>query len=322
MNENVKNSKPNLKAKLKTVSRKVWQRRVSYLFIIPALVWFTIFCYVPILGVVVSIKEFSFQGGIWGSAIADPWYKWYELFLTSNSFWIIVKNTVVVSLLKLITGFPAPIILALMLNEVRNKHFKKTVQTISYLPYFVSWVIVAAMMNQLLTPYGGQGPLNKIIQLLTGSENPKYIYGAKEYFYPLILLTNVWKGVGWGSIVYLAAITGVNPSLYEAAALDGAGRFRMMWNITLPSIKTTIGLLFILALGGIMSAGYDQIYVFMTPGNYDYSNVLDIYIIENGINNARYEIATAAQFFQSVIALAFVLIGNYVSDKTTGVSLW
>ena len=164
--------------------------------------------------------------------------------------------------------------------------------------------------------------MNKVIQLLTGAENPQYIFGAKNAFYPLILLTNIWKGVGWGSIVYLAAITGVSPSLYEAAALDGAGRFRMMWSITLPSIKTTIGLLFILALGGIMSAGYDQIYVFMTPGNYDYSNVLDIYIIENGINKGRYEIATAAQLFQSIIALVFVLVGNFVSDKTTGVSLW
>lgn len=293
-----------------------------YLFIIPAVIWFTVFCYVPILGIIVSFKEFSFKGGIWGSEFAQPWYKWYELFLTSNAFWGIVKNTVAVSVLKLVTGFPAPIILALMLNEVRNKHFKKTVQTISYLPYFVSWVIVAAMMNQLLTPYSGQGPLNKVIQLLTGAENPQYIFGAKNAFYPLILLTNIWKGVGWGSIVYLAAITGVSPSLYEAAALDGAGRFRMMWSITLPSIKTTIGLLFILALGGIMSAGYDQIYVFMTPGNYDYSNVLDIYIIENGINKGRYEIATAAQLFQSIIALVFVLVGNFVSDKTTGVSLW
>lgn len=223
--------------------RRIWQKRVLYLFIIPAVIWFTVFCYVPILGIIVSFKEFSFKGGIWGSEFAQPWYKWYELFLTSNAFWGIVKNTVAVSVLKLVTGFPAPIILALMLNEVRNKHFKKTVQTISYLPYFVSWVIVAAMMNQLLTPYSGQGPLNKVIQLLTGAENPQYIFGAKNAFYPLILLTNIWKGVGWGSIVYLAAITGVSPSLYEAAALDGAGRFRMMWNITLPSIKTTIGLL-------------------------------------------------------------------------------
>ena len=276
--------------------RRIWQKRVLYLFIIPAVIWFTVFCYVPILGIIVSFKEFSFKGGIWGSEFAQPWYKWYELFLTSSAFWGIVKNTVAVSVLKLVTGFPAPIILALMLNEVRNKHFKKTVQTISYLPYFVSWVIVAAMMNQLLTPYSGQGPLNKVIQLLTGAENPQYIFGAKNAFYPLILLTNIWKGVGWGSIVYLAAITGVSPSLYEAAALDGAGRFRMIWNITLPSIKTTIGLLFILALGGIMSAGYDQIYVFMTPGNYDYSNVLDIYIIENGINKGRYEKALSRSY--------------------------
>lgn len=309
-------------SKLMRTWRSIWKRRVQYICIIPALVWFTIFCYVPILGIIVSFKDFSFSGGIWGSYFATPWYKWYELFLTSNAFWVIVKNTVIVSILKFITGFPAPILLALLLNELRGKHYKKAVQTISYLPYFVSWVIVAAMMNQLLTPYGGQGVLNRLIQLLTGSESPEYIIGTQEAFYPLIILTNIWKGVGWGSIIYLAAIAGIDPCLYEAAQLDGAGRFRRMWNITLPSIKMTIGLQFILSLGGLMSAGYDQIYVFMTPANHDYSNVLDIYIIENGINLGRYEIATAAQFFQSVIGFVFVLVGNYTSRKLSGVSLW
>ena len=309
-------------SKLMRTWRSIWKRRVQYICIIPALVWFTIFCYVPILGIIVSFKDFSFSGGIWGSDFATPWYKWYELFLTSNAFWVIVKNTVIVSILKFITGFPAPILLALLLNELRGKHYKKAVQTISYLPYFVSWVIVAAMMNQLLTPYGGQGVLNRLIQLLTGSDSPEYILGTQEAFYPLIILTNIWKGVGWGSIIYLAAIAGIDPCLYEAAQLDGAGRFRRMWNITLPSIKMTIGLQFILSLGGLMSAGYDQIYVFMTPANHDYSNVLDIYIIENGINLGRYEIATAAQFFQSVIGFVFVLVGNYTSRKLSGVSLW
>ena len=309
-------------SKLMRTWRSIWKRRVQYICIIPALVWFTIFCYVPILGIIVSFKDFSFSGGIWGSDFDTPWYKWYELFLTSNAFWVIVKNTVIVSILKFITGFPAPILLALLLNELRGKHYKKAVQTISYLPYFVSWVIVAAMMNQLLTPYGGQGVLNRLIQLLTGSESPEYIIGTQEAFYPLIILTNIWKGVGWGSIIYLAAIAGIDPCLYEAAQLDGAGRFRRMWNITLPSIKMTIGLQFILSLGGLMSAGYDQIYVFMTPANHDYSNVLDIYIIENGINLGRYEIATAAQFFQSVIGFVFVLVGNYTSRKLSGVSLW
>ena len=309
-------------SKLMRTWRSIWKRRVQYICIIPALVWFTIFCYVPILGIIVSFKDFSFSGGIWGSDFATPWYKWYELFLTSNAFWVIVKNTVIVSILKFITGFPAPILLALLLNELRGKHYKKAVQTISYLPYFVSWVVVAAMMNQLLTPYGGQGVLNRLIQLLTGSESPEYIIGTQEAFYPLIILTNIWKGVGWGSIIYLAAIAGIDPCLYEAAQLDGAGRFRRMWNITLPSIKMTIGLQFILSLGGLMSAGYDQIYVFMTPANHDYSNVLDIYIIENGINLGRYEIATAAQFFQSVIGFVFVLVGNYTSRKLSGVSLW
>ena len=200
--------------------------------------------------------------------------------------------------------------------------FKKSIQTLSYLPYFISWVIVAAMLNQLLTPYGGQGPLNKVFQFLSGASEPQYIYGAASAFYPLVLISNIWKGIGWGSIVYLAAISAINSELYEAARLDGAGRFRMMWSITLPSIKTTMGLLFILSLGGLMSAGYDQIYVMKTPANYKYSNVLDIYIIENGLNQGRYEIATAANLFQSLISLILILLGNFILKKTSDVSLW
>ncbi len=308
--------------KLKAALGYLNRNKVKYLCILPAVVWFTIFCYVPMFGIVLSFKEYSFKGGIWGSEFATPWYKWYELLLSNPAFFTIVKNTVVISLLKLVTGFPAPIILALMLNEVRRKKFKKTIQTLSYLPYFISWVIVAAMLNQLLTPYGGQGPLNKVIQFLSGSENPEYIYGAANAFYPIVLLSNIWKGIGWGSIVYLAAISQINSELYEAAKLDGAGRFRMMASITLPCISNTIGLLFILSLGGIMSAGYDQIYVLKTPANYKYSNILDIYIIENGLNKGRYEIATAAQLFQSVIGLAFILVGNYVMKKKADISLW
>lgn len=308
--------------KIKGALSYINRNKVKYLCILPAVVWFTIFCYVPMFGIILSFKEYTFAGGIWGSEFAEPWYKWYDLLLSNSTFRTIVKNTVVISLLKLITGFPAPIILALMLNEVRNKRFKKAIQTLSYFPYFISWVIVAAMLNQLLTPYGGQGPLNKIIQFLSGSENAEYIYGAAKAFYPIVLLTNIWKGIGWSSIVYLAAISQINVELYEAAKLDGAGRFRMMTSITLPCISNTIGLLFILSLGGIMSAGYDQIYVLQTPANYKYSNILDIYIIENGLNKGRYEIATAAQLFQSLIGLAFILIGNYVMKKKADISLW
>lgn len=315
-------AKATFRIKMKKAGKYVWNHKIRYLCILPAVVWFTIFCYVPMFGIVLGIKEYTFAGGIWGSPVAEPWYKWFQLFLSNSTFWDILRNTVVISFLKMLTGFPAPIILALLLNEVRCSWFKKSIQTLSYLPYFISWVIVAAMLNQLLTPYGGQGPLNKVFQFLSGASEPQYIYGAASAFYPLVLISNIWKGIGWGSIVYLAAISAINSELYEAARLDGAGRFRMMWSITLPSIKTTMGLLFILSLGGLMSAGYDQIYVMKTPANYKYSNVLDIYIIENGLNQGRYEIATAANLFQSLISLILILLGNFILKKTSDVSLW
>lgn len=313
---------PFTRKKLSKAGRYVWNHKVRYTCILLAAAWFTVFCYVPMFGIILSTKEYTFAGGIWGSEFAEPWYKWFKLFLGNSTFWVMLKNTVIISFLKLITGFPAPIVLALMLNEVQCRWFKKTVQTVSYLPYFISWVVVSAILNQLLTPYGGQGPLNKVFQALTGSSEPPYIYGAANAFYPIVILSNIWKGIGWGTIVYLAAISGINPELYEAAVLDGAGRFRMMRSITLPSIKTTVGLLFILSLGGLLSAGYDQIYVMKTPANYKYSNILDIYIIDSGLNQGRYEIATAAQLFQSVFALILTVGGNYVLRKTADVSLW
>lgn len=306
-----------MKKALAYIGRYKWR----YLFCLLAVTWFTVFCYVPMFGILISFKEYSFAGGIWGSPFADPWYKWYDLFLTNPAFKTMLVNTVVISVLKLITGFPAPLVLALLLNEVKDARYKKIVQTVSYLPFFVSWVIVCTMMTELLTPYGGQGPLNKLFQWIFGGE-AKYYMGEQKYFYPIILLTNIWKGVGWNSIIYLAAISSINTEMYESATLDGANRLQCALHITIPSIKGTIGLLFILSLGSLMSAGYDQIYVFKHPGNYELSNVLDIYVIDTGLNNGRYEIATVANLFQSVISLLLIVIGNRIMKRTSEVSLW
>ena len=306
----------------KSAGRYILRHKYQYLFIFPAVVWYIVFCYIPMAGILLSVKEYRFSGGIFGSPWADPWYKWYYLLLGNSTFWTMLLNTVKVSLLKLVTGFISPIILALLLNEVQSKRFKKTVQTISYLPHFVSWIVIGAMMQQLFTPYNGQGPLNKVWQWFTGASSPQYIIGRAEAFYPVIILTNIWKGIGWGSIIYLAAISSVSAEVYEAAVLDGCGRFGLAWYVTIPSIIPTIGIQLILSLGGIVSAGYDQIYIFKTAANYEYSNVLDIYIIENGLQQGKYALATAAQLFQSFIALFIVLAGNFILKKTAEVSLW
>lgn len=310
-----------MKRKLKRILRYLNKYKWRYLFCLMAIIWFTIFCYIPMFGIILSVKDYSFSGGIFKSEFADPWYKWFDLFFTNPDFQTMLWNTVKISLLKLVTGFPAPLLLALALNEIKHPKFKKFVQSVSYLPFFVSWVIVSTMLNQLLTPYNGGGPLNEFFQLFNGGE-AKYYMGDANSFYPIIILTNIWKGIGWNSIIYLAAISSINPELYESAALDGANRFQCMRYITIPALSTTIGLLFILTLGSLSSAGYDQVYVFMHPGNYDYSNILDTYVIESGLNKGRYEIATVANLFQSVISFAIICIGNYVMRKKTGVSLW
>ena len=306
----------------KNIPRYIWNHKFQYLFILLAVVWYIIFCYIPMAGIILSVKEYSFAGGMFKSPWASPWYKYFYLLFNNVTFWKIVWNTVKISILKLVTGFFPPIILAIMLNECHRKKFKKVVQTVSYLPHFLSWVVISAMLTQLFTPYNGQGPLNRVFQVLTGSDTPQYILGKANAFYPLIILTNIWQGVGWGSIIYLSAISGVNNEVYEAAVLDGCGRFGLIWNVTLPAIKPTIGIVLIMSLGGVVSAGYDQIYVFKTAANYEYSNVLDIYIIDNGISQGRYSLATAAQLFQSVIALFITLAGNQIFKKTSGISLW
>lgn len=301
------------------LKKTIWRKRLLYLFLLPAVAFYFIFCYIPMGGVLLSVKEYSFAQGILGSPFAAPWYKYFRLFFNNLNFGTLLTNTVRISVLKLITGFPAPIILALLLNELRMSKLKRAVQSITYVPHFISWVIVVTILNQILTPNGG--PVNTFRENVMGLE-PYYYMGQKDSFLPILLLSNIWKGVGWGSIVYLAAIAGINPELYEAAYIDGAGRFRMTWSITLPCIANTIGLLFILNMGGLIAAGYDPIYLLQQPGNLAVSDVLDTYVMNVGLKQGRYSLATAAGIFQGIIGLALVVGVNTVLRRTTDISLW
>lgn len=304
---------------MKKLLLAIWRRKTLYLFILPAVIWYFVFCYVPLSGLLLSVKEYSFAKGILGSDFAEPLNKYFKLFFNNTNFWKMIRNTVMISFLKLLTGFPAPIILALLLNEIRSGWFKRMVQTISYLPYFVSWVIVVTMMSQLLSPYGG--PVNELVVSLFGGE-PVFYMGERDWFIPIVLLSNIWKGVGWGTIVYLAAMSNINPELYEAAKIDGAGKLQMIFSITLPSIAPTIGILFIMAVGGLMAAGYDPIYLLQQPGNLEVSQILDTYVVEVGLQRGNYSLATVASMFQGIIGLAIVVVTNTVLRKTTEISLW
>ncbi|MGM7723956.1 ABC transporter permease [Metabacillus sp. Hm71] len=295
---------------------RIWQHRVFYLFLLPGIIWFFIFSYIPLYGITIAFKDFNFVKGILGS----PWagFKYFQQFFTYYQAAEIIRNTLIISLMKLLIGFPMPIILALMLNEVRVSKFKRTVQTISYLPHFISWVVVVTLMQRMLTPYGG--PINELIAAL-GFDKIQFL-GNVNYFYQIIIASDVWKGVGWGAIIYLAAISGVDPQLYEAAKMDGANRFRQMWHVTLPSIRGVMVILFILACGGIMSAGYEQLLLLNTPATAKIGTVLDVYVIKAGLEQGRFSYATAVGLFQGMIGLILIITANRISKKVNGTSLW
>ncbi len=300
----------------KRLWKQIWRHRTLYLFMLPCVVWLVVFCYVPMAGNVLAFKNYRFDKGIFGSEWAG--LKHFEAFVTAPEFWMTIRNTLVISGLKILICFPAPIILALLLNEVRAPKFKRLIQTMSYLPNFVSWAVVVSLMTAIFTPYGG---IYNNIRKALGMESV-FLMGEKNAFYPLVVFSDMWKGVGWGSIVYLAAITSVDQELYEAAAIDGANRWQCTWHITLPGISTTIGIMFIMAVGGIMNAGYDQILLLQQPANTQISQILDTYILQTGIKYGKFEYATAIGLFKSVISLLLVGITNYLTQKYAEVGLW
>lgn len=295
---------------------QIYRHRVLYLFLLPCIIWLLIFSYWPLAGNVLAFKKYRFDLGVFGSEWAG--FKHFEDFLTTPDFWIALKNTVIISGLKTLICFPAPIILALLLNEVRSEKYKRIIQTMSYLPNFVSWAVVVSLLTAIFTPYGG---LFNDIRKAMGLESI-FVMGEKSAFYPLVVFSDVWKNVGWGSIVYLAAITGVSQELYEAAAIDGAGRWKCTWHVTLPGIAPTIGIMFIMQVGSILNAGQDQILLLQQPANMQISQILDTYILRTGIQLGKFEYATAIGLFKSVFALILVCLTNRITSKKAEVSLW
>jgi putative aldouronate transport system permease protein len=296
--------------------KRIWQHRLIYVLILPCVVWLLVFCYYPMYGATLAFKDYSYNLGIMGS----PWvgFKHFQEFITSLEFWDVIKNTVVISGLKILIGFPAPIILALLLNEVRSSKFKRAVQTMSYLPNFVSWVVVVTLMTIVFSPYGG---IVNDIRKSFGLESIFYM-GQKESFYPMVVLSDIWKNAGWGSIIYLSALSGISPELYEAAILDGAGRLKCTWHVTLPCIRETIGIMFIFAVGGILSAGFDQILLLQQPANNLVSEILDTYVLKTGLNYGRFEYATAIGLFKSLFSLVMMVGANSLTKKFMDVGIW
>ncbi|KWX71256.1 ABC transporter permease [Paenibacillus jilunlii] len=288
------------------------------LMVVPALLFILVFSYIPMYGVLMAFQDYNLFKGFTGS----PWvgFKHFEMFFHAPEFWTVMRNTIVISLLKLLIGFPAPILLALMLNEIKSRVFKRTVQTISYLPHFLSWVIVSGFVMSMLSTENGS--VNMLLQKLSLIREPVNFLSLPGYFWTILVTTGVWKEIGFSSIVYLAAIAGVDPHMHEAAAMDGASRLRQMFSITLPSILPVIIVFMILAVGNLLSAGFEDILLLgSNPVLRDVGDVIDTYVYRIGIQNNRYSYATAAGLFKSLIGV-FLLVGANYAARKSGNSLW
>ncbi len=299
-----------------SLPRRIRQHWMLYVFLSFGLIWLIIFAYYPMYGAQIAFKDYKYNLGFGGS----PWVglKHFKAFLQDLDFYTVVRNTLSINGLKLLLCFPAPILLALLINEVRSGRFKKTVQTMSYLPHFVSWVVVVSIMTAVFSPYGGI--INNIRKGM-GLESVFYM-GRREYFYPMVILSDIWKGAGWGSIIYLAALTGISPELYEAARIDGAGKFKCVLHVTLPGIMGTIGIMLIMAIGNLLNLGLDPIMLFQQPDNYVYSEIIDTYVLKRGLQYGKFEYATAIGLTKSVMALILMSVANFVAKKTMDVGLW
>ncbi|WP_325176671.1 ABC transporter permease [Paenibacillus alkalitolerans] len=281
-----------------------------------AIVWVLIFAYAPMYGII-----YSFYDYFPGKKLSESKFvglKYYIEFFSLPDVWLIIRNTLVISTLGLTIGFVAPIILALLINEIRHSLFKRTIQTISYLPHFVSWIVVASIIFTML---GSEGVVNDALLKAGIIDVPLRILGEGHYFWGLLTFSNIWKGIGWSSIIYIAAIAGVDQQLYQAGAVDGLGRFGMVWHITLPGIRPTILLLFILGIGSLLNAGFEQQLLLGTPKTREYHEVIDTYVYRYGIQLGRYSFATAVGFMSSVLGLILVLLTNKLSKKLTDTSI-
>lgn len=306
-------------ARWKKLISRIWWYRLYYLLIIPPIIYFLIFCYTPMYGLIIAFKKIP--GLITPESIlTSQWVglKYFHKFTSSYYFWNVMRNTLAISGLKLLFGFPAPIIFALLLNEVRSVRYKKIVQTVSYMPHFVSMVVLCAMVQILCSTDGGL--LNRIIEALGGEA--VFFLGSKRYFRAVLVASDIWKELGWGAIIYLAAITGVRDDLLEAAALDGAGRFRQVLHVILPAILPTISIMFILSVGGVMNAGQEQILLLYSEPVYEVADIVDTFIYRSGIQQADYSFSTAVGLFKSLINLVLLLGTNLIAKKLGNDGIW
>lgn len=296
--------------------RRDFQRNYPiYLMVLPVVIWFALFCYAPMYGVTMAFKDFKPRKGL----LASDWvgFKHFIEFFDSYYFWRLIRNTFLISFYGLIFGFPIPIIFAILLNEVRNTTYKKTIQTVTYLPHFITTVVICSLILQFT---GDRGFLTTLFNALTGHTGP--LINEAKYFRTIYTVSGIWQGFGWGSIIYLAAITGVNPDLYEAAIIDGANKFKQIIHITIPGIMPTIVIMFIMNCGSLLSVGWEKVFLLQSPLTYETSDVISTYVYRKGFEDMDYSFSAAVGLFSSVINIIMLTIANQISRKVTETSLW
>lgn len=301
----------------KRAAFKLWNRsKYLWLLLLPCLIYYAVFRYAPMFGLVITFKDYNVFKGIWASNWVG--FKYYRMFFENPDFFILIRNTFLLGLYKLVFGFPAPIMLALMLNEVRNAVFKKFVQTVSYLPHFISNVIVASMVIMFLSPTGGL--VNHLIELLGFA--PVNFMMEPGMFRAIYVLSEIWQHIGWETIIYLAALTAVDPTLYEAADIDGATRWRKLWHVTIPGIMPAIVIVFILNIGKVLEIGFEKVFLMYNPAIYETADIISTYVYRIGLVQGNFSYASAIDLFMGIISLIFIYSANWISRKVGETSLW
>lgn len=295
-----------------------WQMKALYLMLLPGIIWFVIYRYLPMYGALLAFKNYDLASGIFQSPWADPWYKYFQFFFESPYFSQLLTNTLLISLYKLIFGMLPPILMAILLHECRLQWFKRWVQTLSYMPHFFSWVIIYGISIAMFSE--SSGIVNRMLLKLTGHTIP--FLTSNEWFRSVLAGSDIWQNIGWGAIIYLAAMSSIDTTLYEAAHVDGAGRLRQIWHITLPGIRHVIILLLILRLGHMMDAGFEQIYVMYNIQVYQVADIIDTWVYRTGLEQLNFGLATAVGLFKSLIGMFLILSANGAAKRWGGGGIW
>ena len=300
----------------KQTARRAWRMRDFYILLAPAVVLLFVFKYIPMYGVSIAFVDYNIVKGVLGSTWNN--FKWFDWVFNDPFFWRVLRNTVILAVLRTIFAFPAPIILALLLNEVRVTPYKRTVQSISYLPHFLSWVVLSGIVRELLSMQSGAIPY---LMEQVGIE-PFPVLTTPELFRGLIMTVTIWQSVGWGTIIFLAALSGVDPQLYESAAIDGTNRWQNVIHITMPAMVPVITILFLLSVGNILEFGFDPIFNLYNSNVYEVVDVFETLVYRSGIEGARYSYATAVQLFQNAVGLVVLVGANQIVRRYSEYGVW